>query len=223
MIKSHEMSPCGRSENRTAFTLIELLVVVAIIAILAAMLLPAIQKARQRGHIARCSSQLHQIGLMFFMYADDWGGYWAPAYQLGGPSWGDSWAYYFRVHYSSQEYTDVFYDNYDWPANGCAGYYVHYGYNFYLGDPVYGWPRVADVPQPDYRILALDAVWTKDNPVAGFYRNGDVTYVHNRHDKGLNFLYADGHVQYYKIDPVPTVDIFSDSNNPLYQPHFGRF
>lgn len=78
-----EAAPCSLRiplrESRRGFTLIELLVVIAIIAILAAILFPVFAQARERGRLATCTSNLHQIYIALTQYADDFRGFMPPA------------------------------------------------------------------------------------------------------------------------------------------------
>jgi prepilin-type N-terminal cleavage/methylation domain-containing protein/prepilin-type processing-associated H-X9-DG protein len=212
-----DSSECRRKQ---AFTLIELLVVIAIIAILAAMLLPALSRAKQKAWTTSCVSNLRQIGLGMRMFADDNDGFYP---ESGGDIlWGGIDAGTTKPSWMEQIYGQVGNTNtFNCPANvqlpeqyrgpfnyfnGCNAAYVETGTSaaiksnrllfpscFVLGGDTCGTTGGA------LRFDPLDA--DKDDysqNCIGGAADDSITEYWQIHVKGQNVFFADGHAKWYK-------------------------
>ena len=212
-------------QKRYRFTLIELLVVIAIIAILAAILLPALQTARQRGVAANCVSMRKQVGVWVLQYTEVYNGtmmplYWADGETNADKRWyaslaakGSSWEPITKWKRLDQHFGCPATRNNSTPTKGSS---ITYNAEF-------SGVKLAQIKVPSAKFIITDAdtgfYFSKKYPLSQkVYATGNDRglYPHHNKLKDGTMLFGDGHAELIRITEM--IAIISDSES-LYH-HF---
>lgn len=223
-----------RRKRLIGFTLIEILVVLAIMAVIAAILLPVLSRVRENARRSSCQSNLKQIGLASAQYVQDYTGQQPPDNADASNPAAIGWAFLIQPYAKSTQVLQCPSEETAPNPTPSASGYTDYLYNRYvLG------LHESSLDAPANTILSLDGIrsdstaWDNGTDITYFnckgdssnpkatpgvakwlYRPNEVSLLRygERHSEGANYLFADGHVKYFKPFAVYNNCTASNSN-----------
>lgn len=197
--------------KKRLFTLVELLIVIAIIAILASMLLPALKNARDKANEIKCKNKMKQLHNYFMFYVQDYQGFFPPCL-LNGQVWWDA-------NYFGQDYLNLG----RWWQSGsailkpdnavhCAANPVKYNVDKYLNYVLLQNinKKISSIRNPSRKIYLMET--GLENHYQFWETDGDANFgwravMGRPHKLRGNVLFVDGHV----ADTTPN-DLDNDTN-----------
>jgi prepilin-type N-terminal cleavage/methylation domain-containing protein len=200
------------AHDKKAFTLIELLVVISIVSLLIAILLPALQSARDASRAVACKSNLRQLGVCYHVYTNDYDGILPPnTSPPDGVHWMGEIAPYLNEPKKVSEYEARVV--YKCPAYAPPPKWQTYILNGWINNKNFGIPQIAQMLEPEKTILLHDSF-------DGHVRQADLTkvtqhinYLHAQR-RGANFLMVQGNVMDFKDDSDVAISYLNDFWTP---------